>query len=144
MTFLFKAVLRASAIAERAGKSLFKLFKSGLDPQRFHCVGHSIGSHICGNAGREIIRRSFGRFKFMRISALDPAFRYYYHYPILGSPVTKLDATFVDAIHTDAIVFGSLHEVGHADFYPDSGVRQSACPQIEKNLLGCEFCLTFN
>lgn len=37
------AVIRSSIISERAAESLNELFSLGLDANKFHCVGHSIG-----------------------------------------------------------------------------------------------------
>ena len=36
----------------------------------FHCIGHSLGSHICAHAGT--YTKTFG-FYFDRISGMDPA-----------------------------------------------------------------------
>lgn len=42
-TWLPPAVIRSSIISKLAGKSLTDLFLHGLDANKFHCVGHSIG-----------------------------------------------------------------------------------------------------
>lgn len=36
----------------------------------YHCVGHSLGSHTCGFAGKNMARLGL---RMARISALDPA-----------------------------------------------------------------------
>lgn len=41
------------------------LEESQLDQSKVHCIGHSLGAHVCGFAGK--IK------KFKRISGLDPA-----------------------------------------------------------------------
>ena len=37
---------------------------------RYHCVGHSLGSHTCGFAGKSLSKLGL---RMSRISALDPA-----------------------------------------------------------------------
>jgi hypothetical protein len=37
----------------------------------FHCIGHSLGSHVCGLIGK--LAKSSSGLKFARISGLDPA-----------------------------------------------------------------------
>ena len=37
---------------------------------RYHCVGHSLGSHTCGFAGKSLTKLGL---RMSRISALDPA-----------------------------------------------------------------------
>ena len=66
-----------------------------------------------------------------RISALDPAGPLFLKDFFDGSTsddedeaITRLvpgDAQLVDAIHTDARLYGSRVSVGHVDFYPGSG-----------------------
>lgn len=42
-TILHVAVIRSSIISQQAALSLNELFWLGLDANKFHCVGHSIG-----------------------------------------------------------------------------------------------------
>ncbi|CAG2117119.1 unnamed protein product, partial [Medioppia subpectinata] len=98
--------------------------KSGLDLNKVHIVGHSLGAHIAGFTGKAF------NGKIGRITGLDPA-----SLGFDGQPSTdKLapsDAQFVDAIHTDAVpVIGlGIHEnSGHIDFYPNGGTtHQPGC-----------------
>lgn len=39
----------------------------------------------------------------------------------------KSDAAYVDIIHTCAGILGIRGSIGHADFYPNGGFRQSGC-----------------
>lgn len=88
-----------------------------------HCIGHSLGAHVCGFAGK-YLQSDFNE-KMARISALDaagPSFN-------LNAPrdrVAKTDATFVDAIHTDK-TNGVIYPIGHHDFYPNGGNNQPDC-----------------
>ncbi|XP_049274791.1 pancreatic triacylglycerol lipase [Rhipicephalus sanguineus] len=106
----------------------------GVTPDRFHVLGHSLGSHVAGYAGQKL--RSLGR-----ITGLDPAEPFFEGM----SPLVRLDpgdAIFVDAIHTDGKRFtvplptvglGMIDPVAHIDFYPNGGVTQPGCEKVIKN-----------
>ncbi len=54
--------------AREIGYNVAEFIKfSQIDPLRTHCIGHSLGAHICGFIGKEI--------KLKRITGLDPAGR---------------------------------------------------------------------
>lgn len=62
-----------------------------------------------------------------RLTGLDPAYPGFYP-PILGQPVSKTDASFVDIIHTDGGGYGAPGKTGHADFWPNGGhAKQPGC-----------------
>jgi len=116
----------------------------------FHCIGHSLGAHICGFLGKNL--QNLTHFSLRRISGLDPAG------PLFASDVpfpfnfinisedarlNKADAHFVDVIHTDGRArftfevvpqYGTMLELGHVDFYPGSdgefGWNQPGCWQV--------------
>ncbi|XP_020843816.1 pancreatic triacylglycerol lipase-like [Phascolarctos cinereus] len=103
----------------------------GYSPSNVHIIGHSLGSHIGGEAGR----RSNGLIG--RITGLDPAEPCFE-----GTPeevrLDPSDALFVDVIHTDAapiipnLGFGMSQLVGHLDFFPNGGEEMPGC---QKNIL---------
>lgn len=63
-----------------------------------------------------------------RITALDPAGITFEQNVASSEKLSKDDALFVDAIHTDGYKFGMLYPIGHIDFYPNSGVApQPGC-----------------
>ena len=75
---------------------------------KLHCVGHSLGAHICGFTGATL--HNISHVALTRISGLDPAgpmFAIDVPYPFNWldiSPQARLnknDASFVDVIHTD-------------------------------------------
>ncbi|XP_071050523.1 pancreatic lipase-related protein 2-like [Onthophagus taurus] len=91
--------------------------------EKFHIIGHSLGSHIAGFAGKHIIlyhNKTIGR-----ITALDPAGPGYKEKPP-EDRLCRSDANFVDVIHTDGGVLGIKEPLGHIDFYPNGGVRKQA------------------
>ncbi|XP_075731170.1 pancreatic triacylglycerol lipase-like isoform X2 [Rhipicephalus microplus] len=106
----------------------------GVTPDRFHVLGHSLGSHIAGYAGQKL--RFLGR-----ITGLDPAEPFFEGMSTLVR-LDPSDAIFVDAIHTDGKRFasplptvglGMIDPVAHIDFYPNGGVTQPGCEKVIKN-----------
>ncbi|XP_030425564.1 inactive pancreatic lipase-related protein 1-like [Gopherus evgoodei] len=97
----------------------------GYSPSKVHLIGHSLGAHAAGEAGR----RSPG---LGRITGLDPAQPYFQDTPV-GVRLDKTDAAFVDIIHTDTaptipyLGFGMSQAIGHLDFYPNGGVQMPGC-----------------
>jgi len=99
----------------------------GVSRSNLVCVGHSLGGHTCGHAGK--------RTKWGRISGLDPAGPLFENY----SPDARLhpnDANLVDVMHTmgyGALImdYGTLVPLGHIDFYPNGGVIQPGCATKE-------------
>ncbi|XP_066303786.1 pancreatic triacylglycerol lipase-like [Branchiostoma lanceolatum] len=88
-----------------------------------HIIGHSIGAHAAGFAGKAT--QSTG-LKLARISGLDPAgpgFRR----ACAADRLDRSDAMFVDVIHTDTLFLGNQKPVGHVDFYPNKGWHQPGC-----------------
>ncbi|XP_064477567.1 pancreatic lipase-related protein 2-like isoform X2 [Ornithodoros turicata] len=104
----------------------------GVDPMSIHIVGHSLGSHIAGYAGKRIN-------KVGRITGLDPAEPYFQYMPPQVR-IDRSDADFVDIIHTDGSPFlenlvegmGMSEPVGHLDFYPNGGEHMPGCEDLTK------------
>ncbi|CAG2108424.1 unnamed protein product [Medioppia subpectinata] len=97
---------------------------SGLDLDKVHIVGHSLGAHIAGLTGKAFNGR------IGRISGLDPAGPGFNGKPT-SDKLSPSDAQFVDAIHTDAVPLiglGINENSGHIDFYPNGGnLHQPGC-----------------
>uniref|UniRef100_A0A8C3U6B4 Triacylglycerol lipase n=1 Tax=Catharus ustulatus TaxID=91951 RepID=A0A8C3U6B4_CATUS len=106
------------------------MVRYGYSPADVHIIGHSLGAHAAGEAGRR--RPGIGR-----ITGLDPAQPYFQ-----GTPtevrLDKSDADFVDVIHTDSaptipnLGFGMSPAIGHIDFYPNGGVEMPGCAKNPK------------
>lgn len=91
-----------------------------LDFSRLLVAGHSLGAHIAGITGKNVLR---GRIN--TIIGMDPAG------PLFdaNSPVHRLDssdANYVESIHTDT-VFGISAAISHVDFFPNNGQFQPGC-----------------
>lgn len=113
--------------AEIARLVQFLIRHAGASAENFHIIGHSLGAHIAGYAGERLPG-------LHRITGLDPAGPSFKG----TDPRVRLDpsdATFVDAIHTDASEYetisgyGMSDASGHIDFYPNGGVNQPGCPR---------------
>ncbi|XP_058400367.1 pancreatic triacylglycerol lipase-like [Diceros bicornis minor] len=100
-------------------------------PSNVHVIGHSLGAHVAGEAGRTT-SGAIGR-----ITGLDPAEPCFQSTPELVR-LDPSDAQFVDVIHTDAapmipnLGFGMSQIVGHLDFFPNGGEEMPGC---QKNIL---------
>ncbi|XP_066985442.1 pancreatic triacylglycerol lipase-like [Macrobrachium rosenbergii] len=107
----------------------------GVDPASVHLLGHSLGSHISGYAGDKIPNLG-------RITGMDPAGPYYEGTPEFIRLDDK-DATFVDAVHTDAktillLGYGTEEAMGNIDFYPNAGFNQPGCDPVT---IGIQFII---
>jgi len=95
---------------------------SGNSRERMWCVGHSLGAHLCGHTGMHLPAGS----KLGRCTGLDPAGPSFDGNADKTVGINPTSGDFVDIIHTD-IVFGTLRDVGHIDFYPSGGQNQPGC-----------------
>ncbi|XP_053306314.1 pancreatic triacylglycerol lipase [Spea bombifrons] len=99
----------------------------GYSPSNVHLIGHSLGAHAAGEAGK----RKRGIY---RITGLDPAEPYFQNTPT-EVRLDLSDAGLVDVIHTDAgplipsLGFGMSQVIGHLDFFPNGGIHMPGCPQ---------------
>ncbi|XP_054019552.1 pancreatic lipase-related protein 2 [Dryobates pubescens] len=100
----------------------------GYSPDNIHFIGHSLGAHAAGEAGRR--KPGIGR-----ITGLDPAGPLFQYTPTTVR-LDPSDAKFVDIIHTHAghLFFdfapGILQTCGHLDFYPNGGKKMPGCRQL--------------
>lgn len=110
----FSAASNTRKVAEKIANFIDK---NAIDGSKVHCIGHSLGAHICGFASK--IKR------MGRISGMDPAGPLFKGNPV-ESRLDKSDADFVDIIHTDSEL-GIQDRIGHLDFYPNGGKKQNGC-----------------
>ncbi|XP_045775464.1 pancreatic triacylglycerol lipase-like isoform X1 [Maniola jurtina] len=115
------AVTGVPIVGRNLGQFLNFLHRStGAPFNKMHIVGFSLGSHVAGNAGREL------GGKIARITGLDPAG------PLWHGNSNRLrpsDAVYVEAIHSDgsAVGLGIGLPVGDVDFFPNGGASQPGC-----------------
>lgn len=95
------------------GDEFFSYFKIVMD-----ILGHSLGAHICGFAGRTFVKESPGNQYLPRITGLDPA-RPCFNQGHKLDGLSRGDAEFVDIIHTNAGALGKRSTIGDADFWPN-------------------------
>ncbi|KOB79144.1 Vitellogenin [Operophtera brumata] len=126
-----------ATIGKETARAMSRLLKQGVPVEGVHFVGHSLGAHVLAYAARSLAARGF---KIPRLTGLDPAYPGFYP-PILGQPVSKADATFVDIIHTDGGGYGAPGKTGHADFWPNGGhAKQPGCLSATVLLTDEDFC----
>lgn len=99
----------------------------GVNLNNIHCVGHSLGAHVCGYAGKYLRRMNYSN-PIQRISGLDPAGPLFV-YSRPDDRLDKDDAYFVDVIHTCGrfIGLGFKQSIGDIDFFPNGGGWQAGC-----------------
>ncbi|KAF9420722.1 hypothetical protein HW555_003070 [Spodoptera exigua] len=120
----FSSSTNARFMGEMLGSFLSDVIKNGEDPSKIYIIGHSLGSHIAGIAGKKVYEVTGKRIS--RITALDPAGPCFSNITDSGR-LARTDAEYVDVIHSNAGILGLKAPVGHKDFYPNGGVIQPGC-----------------
>ncbi|GJQ85482.1 hypothetical protein Trydic_g23072, partial [Trypoxylus dichotomus] len=128
--FYPSSVKAVRQVGQHVGDMIMEISsKYGIAIENFHLIGHSLGAHISGFAGKTIINCK--NVKVGRITGLDPAWPSFEN----ATPENRLcsnDAHFVDVIHTDAGSAGYALSIGHIDFYPNGGTRkQNGCSSLD-------------
>ena len=137
-----KAVKSTRCLAEVAATLLEQLSSR----PSIHCVGHSLGAHICGFMSNKL-QENGGR-RMERITGLDPAgidwttrlvgvmkVEPMVELPHVDTRLDASDADFVDVIHTDANFAGMMEPSGDVDFYV--GRTQESLGSSQKDC-GCK------
>ncbi|XP_016923285.2 vitellogenin-1 [Drosophila suzukii] len=101
-------------IGEHIAAGLVKLLDL-VPVDNIHLIGHSLGAHIVGSAGRHL--RRLTNQTIPRITGLDPAKPCFNEGEVL-SGLMRGDARFVDVIHSNPGVLGKRDPMGDVDFYP--------------------------
>jgi len=124
------AVANTWVVGAELGNFIVQLVeKTGVHVEDIHIIGHSLGAHVSGYAGKWVknkLQKPVGR-----ITGLDPAGPEFYD-QIPGERLNMGDAAFVDVIHTNWAEYrtaglGLFKAVGHFDFYPNGGEDQPGC-----------------
>ncbi|XP_054157498.1 pancreatic lipase-related protein 2-like [Oppia nitens] len=107
----------------------------GVNLQNIHLIGHSLGAHVCGFAGKNFTDPKIGQ-----ISGLDPAgFGFWSTNKRLlpsdaklvvvthtSGGLTKWDGSYDDLIQMSGYL-GQSDSLGHYDFRPNGGTGQPGC-----------------
>lgn len=117
------SIVKARMVGDYVGKVIASLHQqSKLRFEDVHAIGHSLGAHVCGFVGKTV--NALSGKKIGRITGLDPAGPLFETPVLLGSEkrLHKDDALFTDIIHTGGGSLGCRTRLGHADFFPNSGL----------------------
>lgn len=103
-----KARHRVREVGEALARFIDYLVTLGLNLDELILVGHSLGSHVCGIAGKNI---RWG--KPLAIIGLDPALPLF-RLKNVDHRLHHNDAKYVQIIHTSGGYLGVKHPIGHA------------------------------
>ncbi|XP_031623460.1 pancreatic lipase-related protein 2-like [Contarinia nasturtii] len=84
-------------------------------------VGHSLGAHISGIAGKKITNGKVGK-----IVGLDPA-RFFFKFEEVENRLDATDASYVEVIYTCSGTLAVTWPIGATNFYPNGGRSQPGC-----------------
>ncbi|XP_061730035.1 pancreatic triacylglycerol lipase-like isoform X1 [Cydia pomonella] len=138
MTYVFSAVPNAKIVGDDLGKALTMLARAGMNTTRLHLLGHSLGAHVMGYAGRRA--RENGHV-VARITGLDPARALFEGSLGVRAGLDRKCARFVDIIHSDPGGYGTTTSTGTVDFWPNyagSGGTQPGCPNGDFDMFSPE------
>lgn len=147
---LYTATRNSHKVARRLGRLIGQLTLVGqLRPELMHCLGHSIGAHICGQAARHAFpaqpqpaagssvqhqhqqQQHLAHLRrFGRITGLDPGGFCYelgVHNETTYLGLRPSDALLVDAYYSNRSPFGNKYQVAHYNVRLDNGFFQGAC-----------------
>lgn len=130
---LYEATRNSLKVSQRLGKLLKQLVEVGkLKPELMHCLGHSIGTHICGQAARAAFKADHSQqlSRFGRITGLDPG-GFCYELGIRNEStylgLRPSDAQLVDAYYSNRSPFGNKYQVAHFNVRLNNGFFQRSC-----------------
>lgn len=126
--YALSAVPNAKKVGKELGHALMDLTKAGVRMEDIHLVGHSLGAHLLGYAGKRARERGY---VVARITGLDPARALFDGAFALQSGLDRTCAKFVDIIHTDPGGYGSNASTGTVDIWPNytgGAGTQAGCP----------------
>lgn len=106
-----------------------------LNPMNIHIIGYSVGAHVAGMAGKNLLNR----YRIGWITGLEPASAMFDRFTTSGH-IYKSDAWFVDIIHTSSgsILegFSTMDSLGCIDYYPNGALAQIGCQDMPLGAVG--------
>jgi len=128
------------AALAHVAENLRKLFVEPSSKPFMHCIGHSLGSHVCGFFGKALKKISAAPLD--RITGLDPAGPLFLESGITvsmdlpsysdDSHLCAADARLVDTVHTDSTWLGSFTKTGDLDFYVGESKTNEDTKKVDK------------
>ncbi|XP_059057376.1 phospholipase A1 [Achroia grisella] len=112
------SVYNSRLVGKRLANLLANLEHFGANADDFHILGISLGAHIAGWTGKYF--RLYKSRSIGRITGLDPAGPCF-SYAFSDQRLDKMDARYVDVIHSNRLIQGVIESLGHADFYINGG-----------------------
>nr|AIY34735.1 lipase 6 [Lygus lineolaris] len=122
--FFYYTAAKSYRIGRFLGQFVVFLIEQGVDPDKIHIIGHSLGGHIAGFAAK--YAKSKGK-RIGRVTGLEPC------NPVYGFNTASYrsdtgDAKFTDCIFTTYGLLGLGFPVCQANFFPNGvGVSQPGC-----------------
>ncbi|GLH00080.1 Phospholipase A1 [Gryllus bimaculatus] len=115
------ALSNTRLVAQCSAQLYSHLTFNGALAKQTHCVGHSLGAHICGMMTNHLSAKQY------KIIGLDPARPLVDRFGSTSFRLTRDDAQVVQVIHTNAGALGEEAQVGHVDFCVNGGGVQPSC-----------------
>ncbi|XP_055859356.1 phospholipase A1-like [Episyrphus balteatus] len=118
----------ARFVAPSVGKDLsmfinFLLKHTSMSMKNLYVVGHSLGAHVAGIAGKHLKEQNKS---IPLIVGCDPALPLF-DYNNCSSRLCQTDADFVETVQTNGGQLGFLRPIGAGTYYPNGGIRQPGC-----------------
>ncbi|KAG4070813.1 hypothetical protein HA402_011039 [Bradysia odoriphaga] len=119
------ALERTPTVGSAVGQFITNSIESSLitDPDSIHVVGHSLGAHVAGFAGKYMAANR--SITLQHISALDPVGVFIESYECRRR-LCRTDATFVETFHTSNTL-GMYKPIESLDLYVNGGKYQPQC-----------------
>ncbi|XP_052754742.1 phospholipase A1 VesT1.02-like isoform X2 [Galleria mellonella] len=124
--YIITAVPRAMKLGDSLGDALVNMAHAGFNMTQVHLLGHSLGAHVMGFAGKRAREQGY---VVSRITGLDPA-RALFEGSFAYKGLDRTCARFVDIIHSDPGGYGTTKSTGTVDIWPNyfgSGGAQPGC-----------------
>ncbi|EDV53477.1 phospholipase A1-like [Drosophila erecta] len=115
------SVMAVGATGKKVAKMInFLKDNHGLNLNDVYVIGHSLGAHVAGYAGKNT------NGQVHTIVGLDPALPLFsYNKP--NKRLNSDDAWYVESIQTNGGTLGFLKPIGKGAFYPNGGKTQPGC-----------------
>ncbi|SPP80540.1 phospholipase A1 [Drosophila guanche] len=116
------SVLAVPGVGEQVAKLInFMRDNHGLNLGNTMVIGHSLGAHVSGYAGKNVRNG-----QLHTIIGLDPALPLF-SYDSPNKRLNSNDAWYVESIQTNGGQLGFLKPIGKGAFYPNGGKSQPGC-----------------